>query len=190
MEKIEFLDLGLQPITNNFLSVQNPNNEFLYNLKVGYDQKTSLVSLMEFIPPENMFNDNYAHRASQSKTMRNAYQELSNNLKINFKPKSVLEIGSNDGIFLANFKEIINVGVEPCKNLANITNEMGIKTYSEFWNYNLANKIINEIGLFDIVYSANTISHIKDLNEVFLAINIILKKDGILILEDPSLLEC
>jgi len=31
MEKIEFLDLGQQPITNNFLSNEAPQNEFLYN---------------------------------------------------------------------------------------------------------------------------------------------------------------
>ncbi len=189
MEKIEFLDLGQQPITNNFLSNEAPQNEFLYNLRVGYDQATSLVSLMEFIPPIKMFNENYAHRASQSQTMRKAYKELSDNLKKKFKPKSILEIGSNDGVFLENFNNIINVGVEPCKNLAKITNKIGIKTYSEFWNYNLSNKIINEIGLFDIVYSANTVSHIHDLEDALYSISNILNKNGIFILEDPSLLE-
>ena len=42
----------------------------------------------------------------------------------------------------------------------------------------------------DVIYSANTLSHIKDLNEIFKAINIALNKDGVLIIEDPSLLEC
>ena len=42
----------------------------------------------------------------------------------------------------------------------------------------------------DLIYSANTISHIKDLNDVFKSINIVLSTSGTLILEDPSLLEC
>ena len=41
-----------------------------------------------------------------------------------------------------------------------------------------------------MIYSANTISHIKNLDEVFESINIVLNNNGILIIEDPSLLEC
>ena len=57
----------------------------------------------------------------------------------------------------------------------------------------LLDKIKNEInkrGKVDLIYSANTISHIEDLDEVFKAINILLKDNGVIILEDPSLLEC
>ena len=32
-------------------------------------------------------------------------------------------------------KDINNLGVEPCKNLAQITKKMGIKTYDDFWTY-------------------------------------------------------
>ena len=49
---------------------------------------------------------------------------------------------------------------------------------------------LKKFGEVDVVYSANTLSHIKNLNEVFNAINIILSEKGILILEDPSLIEC
>ena len=48
---------------------------------------------------------------------------------------------------------------------------------------------LEKFGKVDVVYSANTLSHIKNLNEVFNAINIILSEKGILILEDPSLIE-
>ena len=41
-----------------------------------------------------------------------------------------------------------------------------------------------------MIYSANTLSHIENLDEVFKAINILLSKNGILIIEDPSLLQC
>ena len=40
------------------------------------------------------------------------------------------------------------------------------------------------------MYSANTLSHIKKLDEIFNAINYSLSRNGILILEDPSLLSC
>ena len=51
-------------------------------------------------------------------------------------------------------------------------------------------KILRTNGKVDLIYSANTISHIKNLDEVFESINIVLNDNGILIIEDPSLLEC
>ena len=45
MKKI-FLDLGKQPITNNFLnSIESKKlkKEFFYNLKVSYNNKNNLV---------------------------------------------------------------------------------------------------------------------------------------------------
>jgi predicted TPR repeat methyltransferase len=42
----------------------------------------------------------------------------------------------------------------------------------------------------DLIYSANTLTHISNLNEVFKSINLILSDEGVLIIEDPSLLEC
>ena len=44
-KKINFLDLGKHPITNNFLELQNPKNEFFYNLKLILIQKQNLFHL-------------------------------------------------------------------------------------------------------------------------------------------------
>lgn len=189
MSKVQFLDLGKHPITNSYLNSHAPKNEFLYNLKLVFHSNTKLISLAKFVSPKKMFNNKYAHRASASKTMRLAYKYLAKSLQKKYKPSSILEIGSNDGCFLQHFNKIKNIGVEPCKNLAEITKRMNIKTYPNFWTKKLAKKISNEQGQFDIIYSANTISHIHNLNETFQAIEICLKKNGIFILEDPSLLE-
>ena len=188
-KKINFLDLGKHPITNNFLELQNPKNEFFYNLKLIFNSETKLVSLKKFVSPKKMFNDKYAHRASASKTMCLAYSKLAKTIKKKYKPKSVLEIGSNDGVFIKHFKKITNIGVEPCKNLARITNRMKIKTYDDFWTLSLSKKIVKKNNLFDVIYSANTISHIHNLNETFKAVHNSLNDNGIFILEDPSLAE-
>ncbi len=189
MNIINFLNLGKHPITNNFLKKNNPKNEFFYNLRLTYNINTKLISLKNFVPPKRMFNNRYAHRASASKTMKKAYKILAKNIKKKFNPRSILEIGSNDGVFIKHFSNIKNVGVEPCKNLAKITTKMKIKTYDKFWTMHLSKKIIKENGKFDVIYSANTISHIHDLNSTFKAIDNSLNPGGIFILEDPSLME-
>ena len=78
--KVQFLDLGKQPITNNFLIKKNPKNEFFYSLKLIFHKDSKLVSLAKFVPPKKMFNEKYAHRASASKTMSLAYSKLAKSI--------------------------------------------------------------------------------------------------------------
>ena len=68
-----------------------------------------------------MFNDEYPYKSSESKTMKLSFKNLTNKIKKNFKPKFIIEIASNDGIFLKNFSKDSIVGVEPCENLAKLT---------------------------------------------------------------------
>ena len=187
MKKI-FLNLGKQPITNSFLNKadkKTTKNEFFYNLSIGFNKKNFLVSLMSYVNPKKMFNNKYAHRASSSKTMRKSFKVIAIKLKKRFKPKKCLEIGSNDGVFIKNFDKRKVIAVEPCKNLAKITKSAGFKTYSEFWNKKLAKKIIKLNNSIDLIYSANTISHIPDFKEVFDAVSIGLSKNGVFVFEDP-----
>ena len=191
MNKI-FLNLGRQPLANSFLKNIGKNalrKEFFYNLKVCFDTKNYLVSLVKPVNPKKQYTDKYAHRASESKTMRSAFKKVAKKLFKKFRPKRIIEIGSNDGVFLRNFNKKKVIAVEPCKNVAKLTKKL-FKTYDEFWNLKLVNKLIkqkkNEV---DLIFSANTISHIPNLEETFKGIYNILSKNGVLVIEDPSLLK-
>jgi len=186
----KFLDLGYQPLANSYLSKRNiKKSEKKFKLSIGFDPKSFLVSILNTVPKEKMFNKNYPYKSSESLTMRNQFRLLSSKIKKNFNPKLILEIGSNDGAFISNFDKNNVIGVEPCKNLANLTKKKGFKIFSNYWNTTLAKKITKN-NKIDLIYSANTLSHIEDFDEIFNAIDIALSKNGILILEDPSLLEC
>ena len=186
--KEKFLDLGKQPITNSFLKKidkKTKKKEFFYNLSVGFNKKNYLVSLMRYVNPKKQFTNQYAHRASQSKTMKNSFQIIANKLKKRFKPKKCLEIGSNDGVFIKNFIKKKIIAVEPCGNLARITQRSGYRTYDKFWSKKLASKIKRKHGKVDLIFSANTISHIPNLKEVFDAVEINLSDNGVFVFEDP-----
>jgi len=91
---------------------------------------------------------------------------------------------------LTHFNKDKAIGVEPCKNLAKITKAKRYYTYDDYWNLELSSKIKKKFKEVDLIYSANTLTHINNLNDVFKSINLILSEDGVLIVEDPSLLEC
>ena len=189
----KFLDLGLQPLANKYLTKNDllkKKIEHYYHLEVGFNTTSKLVSILNTIPSKKMFDKKYPYRASMSQTMLNSFKKLALSIKKNFKPKLLMEIGSNDGSFVKNFDKKKVVCVEPCIDVGKVTQKMGYKTFLNFWNMKLAKKIKSKVNAIDLIYSANTLSHIKDLNSVFNSIFYILSKDGILIIEDPSLLEC
>lgn len=187
MKKIEFLDLGKQPIANRFLKESEISDEYFYHLKVGFDTETNLVTHIDYVDPPMMFNETYAYRGSMSKTMVEHFHYLSNVLKGLVAPKTVLEIGSNDGVFLKNWPIRSTYAVEPCSNFAEETNKLGYKTYPDFWTYELSEKIKSEIGSIDLIFSANCMCHIPDLDQTFKAIYNLLSDDGVFVFEDPSL---
>jgi|TARA_B110000495_G_C23032222_1_gene615136 SAM-dependent methyltransferase len=189
----KFLDLGLQPLANKYSKTfKKPSlkNDQLYKLTVGFNTKTKLVSLIKRIPDKKMFDGNYPYKSSMSNMMLNSFKNLSNKIKKRFKPKKFLEIGSNDGVLIKNFNTNEAVCVEPCSNLARITKKKGYYTYNNYWNLSLAKKIKHQFNKIDVIYSANTLTHINDLDDVFKSISYLLDNDGILIIEDPSFLEC
>ena len=184
-----FLNLGQQPLANNYLR-KYQYNQTRYNLKLYFNEKSKLVSISKRIPSNKMFDNKYPYKSSMSKTMRKAFKDLSKEIKKKFNPKLLLEIGSNDGTLLKNFDKKNAIGVEPCANLAKITSRQGYKTFSEYWDLKLAKKIKKKYNKIDLIYSANTITHISNLDSVFKSITEILSDNGVLIIEDPSLLEC
>ncbi len=188
---IEFLDLGYQPLANSFIKESNiKKKEKKYRLKICFNKKNYLVSIKNSFSSKVMFDHTYPYRSSMSKTVSKSFKDLSKKINKKFKPKKILEIGSNDGTFLKFFKKNKIIGVEPCKNIEKITKKKGYQTFPIYWNDKSSKFLKNKFGNFDIIFSANTLSHIKNLKNVFKNIYKILSTNGVLIIEDPSLLEC
>ena len=125
-----------------------------------------------------------------SKTMVEHFASFSDYIKkhLPHSQARVLEIGSNDGVFLKNWSPVSTFAVEPCGNFAAETNQQGYKTYNDFWDKDLSAKILHdEKGPMDLVFAANCMCHIPDLDEAFSAVENILTDDGLFVFEDPSL---
>jgi len=182
---IEFKNVAL---SNDLLrhKLDKPN---LYNLKVVFDDETKLVSVDNNVDSEKMFNSTYVYDSSRSMTMLNHFEQASLSLQKRFNPHLTLEIGSNSGIFIKHFPSDASVAVEPCKNFADLTNDMGINTYGEFWNKETQEKILYKFGQIPLIYSANTFSHVQNLNECIELVRDSLCDDGVFVLETPSFLE-
>jgi methylation protein EvaC len=186
-----FMSFGKMPIANGFLKKKDFKKEFFFKMEVGFSREISLFQLNNHPKPKLMFNKNYPFFTGSSKGMINHFKEYSSWIKKNYlkKKKNLIEIGSNDGTFLSNFKDIkVNtLGIEPSSNVANISKKKGIKTINTFFTYKNINKLKKYKKNTDIISAANVICHVPDLIDLIKGVDCLLNRDGLFIFEEPYL---
>lgn len=186
------LSFGRMPIANGFLLDEQFPDEYFFDLQVGFCPTCSLVQLTEVVDPTKMFHSTYAFFASTSASMSEHFRLFAEDSKIYFPnpyDPFVVEIGSNDGIMLKNFAQagIRHLGVEPSSNVASEAITNGANTMCSFFSKEVANQIKEEHGLADAIMGANVFSHIPDVHSLFGGVSLLLKDDGVFILEEPYL---
>jgi SAM-dependent methyltransferase len=100
----------------------------------------------------------------------------------------VLDIGSNDGVALIPFKEknFNNLlGIEPAKNLSEISIKKGIPTLNTFFNKEILKNIKNN---FDLILLSNVFAHSDQIEEIIETAVKLLNKKGVIIIEVQYLL--
>ena len=189
----EVVDFGRQPLGNGFLHSEQFVGEYFYQMKTGFSESSMMFQLIEQPLPEQMFHENYAFYSSTSSFMESHFAEFARQvIGSSFLDKSdpfVVELGCNDGIMLKNFVDagIRHLGIEPSVNVAEVANMRGVKTLSEFFCANIAEKIVREHGQADAFLAANVMCHIPDMAGVVEGIITLIKPHGVVMFEDPYL---
>ena len=117
------MSFGKMPMANGFLKKKDFKKEFFYNLEVGFNKKNYLFQVNDHPKPPKIFNNYYPFFTNISKFMvkhfRDYFKWIKKQKKLN-KNSKCIEIGSNDGTLLKNFRDYdINcLGIEPSKNVA------------------------------------------------------------------------
>ena len=89
-----------------------------------------------------------------------------------------MEIGSNDGVFLDNFKNINHVGFEPSKNVHQVAKKRGPNSINKFFNKKNIKYLINKKIKFDLIYGANVFCHIPDQIDLIQSMDKLLSQNG------------
>ncbi|MDP6440571.1 MAG: class I SAM-dependent methyltransferase [Pelagibacteraceae bacterium] len=186
-----FMSFGRMPIANGFLNKDKFNEEFFFEMEVGFSDDLSLFQLNDHPKPTMMFNENYPFFTGSSQQMKLHFKNYANWIK-KYHPntiKNIIEIGSNDGTFLKNFNsnDYNTLGFEPSDNVAERASKGGVNTINEFFNKNSVINQKNFINNTDLICAANVICHVPDLNDLIQAVCLMLNKSGLFIFEEPYL---
>lgn len=188
-----FMSFGRMPIANGFVAPGETGDEFVYELAPAICSDCKMLQIVEQPPAAAMFHDHYAFFASTSRYMQahfKRFAEMVMERHLASRPDPfVVELGSNDGIMLRNFRDrgYRHLGIEPSGNVARVAREQGVDTLNEFFSTNVAERIVQDNGPADVVLAANVMCHIPDIGEIARGIRRLLKPDGLLMFEDPYL---
>ena len=185
-----FMSFGKMPIANGFIEEKNFSKEFFFNMEVGFNQDLSLFQLNDHPEPNKMFNKDYPFFTGSSEYMKSHFKDYSKFVEKYLKsnPK-IIEIGSNDGTFLKNF-DLQNckiMGIEPSKSVADVAIKNNIPTLNDFFNIKNVKNLKEFLGQTDLICASNVICHIPDLKDLIGAVDLLLKKDGTFVFEEPYL---
>ena len=189
-----FVDLGMSPLANAYLSAEQLNQaEKYYPLHAYVSENTLLVQLEQFETPDNIFSD-YAYFSSYSESWlkhAKAYTEMIVE-RFGFNQNhQVIEIASNDGYLLQNFvdKGIPVLGIEPAENIAKVAEEKGIPSLIKFFGVQTAKELVIQGIKADLLIGNNVLAHVPNLNDFIAGLKIILNPNGILTMEFPHVLQ-
>ncbi|MBU1084267.1 MAG: class I SAM-dependent methyltransferase [Candidatus Omnitrophota bacterium] len=190
LESILFL--GYLPPVNTMNPIgEKPHQQPSYPAQLLYCPKCRLVQLGLIVDAKILFPPEYPYTSSTTKVLRDNFAELyaecSSLLKLS-ENDLIVDIGSNDGNLLSNFKDHHRVlGITP-EEIGKIAIERGIPTVIDYFNRETVERVLGEHGQAKVVTATNVFAHIENVHDIVDGITKLLPSDGVFISESHYLL--
>jgi SAM-dependent methyltransferase len=186
-----FLDLGETPLADALVQPSaTAATEPRFALEVALCEECSLVQILQEVPPEQLFVDNYLYFSSFSDELLRHAREHALGLIADRHLDGhslVVEVASNDGYLLRNFVDagVPVLGIDPAPDQAAAADAAGIPTLAEFFGTELALRLRSEGARADVVIANNVMAHVPDLNGFVGGIAALLADNGVATIENP-----
>ena len=172
----------LAPVSTMSAQSFGPEKGTRYPTEILYCPSCHLVQLGYVPNPKELFQPDYTYTSGTTRSIRENFTDLFHKACDHFDLKTddlIVDIGSNDGTLLSNFKEggYRVVGIEPT-NIADFAAEKGITTIKSFLSLDAVSQINDTHGKARLVTAANVFAHIPNLDNVMSCIRGLLKDDG------------
>lgn len=189
---VSLIFLGYLPPVNTLKKIgSTPKEEISFPAELLYCKKSKLAQLGCIVDKKILFPYTYPYTSSTTKILRENFNDLYKDTCkiINLDQDDlIIDIGSNDGNLLSNFKNNHKVlGVTPEK-IGKIAIKKGIPTIIDYFDRKTSSKIIKKYGKAKVITATNVFAHIDNINSILSLIKRTLKEDGVFISESHYLL--
>jgi hypothetical protein len=189
----QILFLGYLPPVNQMRTIgELPREQPAYPALWLQCPRCSLVQLGLIVDKEILFPPEYPYTSGTTKILRDNFAELytESQTVLPMKPADLaIDIGSNDGTLLSNFKNSGHrvFGIEPSQ-VGNLANQRDIPTKIAFFGPAVAEEVRRQQGPAKIVTATNVFAHIEHTHEIVDSILQLLDEKGVFISESHYLL--
>ncbi|HJS62523.1 MAG TPA: class I SAM-dependent methyltransferase [Pseudolabrys sp.] len=187
------LSLGYMPPVNQMVPIgEVPRQLPWFPTTLLHCHKCELVQLGLAVDPVIIFPPEYPYTSGTTKLLRDNFADLQREsaAMLGLSGKDlVIDIGSNDGTLLSNFKNGGQrvLGIEPT-DVGDIANQRGIPTIKRYFGLDTARQVRREHGPASVVTAANCFAHMEDVHAIVDGIVELLKPDGVFISESHYLI--
>lgn len=190
-ELVTFLQLGDLPLSDGFLTEADlAREEDRYPLDVVFCRKCTLVQILETVPPQTLFGDDYPYFSSFTDAL---LEHSRRNVEGLIERKGlddgslVVELASNDGYLLQYYVQrgIPVLGIDPAPGPAHAAEERGVPTLNTFFTVELARQLRADGRRADVLHANNVLAHVEDTNGFVEGIREVLAPDGLAVIEVP-----
>src|ERR1700716_1367018 len=186
----DVLSLGYMPPVNQMVAIGAvPRQQSWFPTNLLHCAKCDLVQLGLAVDPTIIFPPESPYTSGTTKLLRDNFAELHAEASAMLKlgPQDlVIDIGSNDGTLLSNFKNHRVLGIEPTE-VGKIAASRGIPTLQRYFSPETAAEVRREHGPARVVTAANCFAHIEDVHAIVAGILDLLGPDGVFISESHYL---
>ncbi len=193
-EKLDdVLSLGYMPPVNQMVPIgEVPRQQPWFPTHLLHCRQCDLVQLGLAVDPVIIFPPEYPYTSGTTKVLRDNFADLQRESAAMLGLGSddlVVDIGSNDGTLLSNFKNAGHrvLGIEPT-DVGDIANERGIPTVKYYFGVEAARKVKAEHGPARVVTAANCFAHMEDVHAIVDGILEMLAPNGVFISESHYLI--
>ncbi|NOY61078.1 MAG: class I SAM-dependent methyltransferase, partial [Calditrichaeota bacterium] len=189
------LDLGTTTLADALLwEEQLDKPEITAPLQVAFCPNCTLVQITATVPPEILFCRDYPYYSSVSPSLLRHFGDSARAIIADRKLDEnslVVEAASNDGYMLKIFKEqgIPVLGIDPADGPVQKAIDAGVDTLNTFFEKDLALELKEQEKQADVFLANNVLAHVPDLNGFVEGIKILLKNNGVAVIEVPYLID-
>jgi hypothetical protein len=189
----DVLSLGYMPPVNQMVRISVvPQQQPWFPTNLLYCRNCELVQLGLAVDPVIIFPPDYPYTSGTTRLLRENFADLAHESGAMLglgKDDLVVDVGSNDGTLLSNFKNVGHrvLGIEPT-DVGAIADKRGIPTLKRYFGPEAAREVQRKHGPAALVTAANCFAHIEDVHAIVDAIVAILRPDGVFISESHYLI--
>lgn len=187
------LFVGYLPPVNTMPTIgSRPKEEVAYPAELLLCPVCQLIQLGLTVDAEILFPASYPYTSSTTRILRENFAELSTESVplVGLGPQDlIVDIGSNDGNLLVNFKDNHRVlGVTP-ETIGEIAIARGVPTLISYFQPAVVDTILADHGRAKMVTATNVFAHIENVHQVLDGVVKLLEPDGVFLTESHYVLD-